>query len=42
LLHEGGINEYEDPEQPLPKGHVQVMTIHLAEMQRVIQTEVDV
>ena len=28
LLHEGGINEYEDPEQPFPKGHVQVMTIH--------------
>ncbi len=30
LLHEGGINEYEDPEQPFPKGHVQVMTIHQA------------
>jgi DNA helicase-2/ATP-dependent DNA helicase PcrA len=30
LLHEGGINEYEDPDQPLPKGHVQVMTIHQA------------
>lgn len=30
LLHEGGINEYEDPNQPLPKGHVQVMTIHQA------------
>jgi DNA helicase-2/ATP-dependent DNA helicase PcrA len=30
LLHEGGINEYEDPEQPLPKGYVQVMTIHQA------------
>ena len=28
LLHDGGINEYEDPEQPFPKGHVQVMTIH--------------
>jgi DNA helicase-2/ATP-dependent DNA helicase PcrA len=28
LLHEGGINEYEDPDQPFPKGHVQVMTIH--------------
>lgn len=28
LLHEGGINEYEDPEQPFPKGYVQVMTIH--------------
>jgi DNA helicase-2/ATP-dependent DNA helicase PcrA len=30
LLHEGGINEYEDPDQPFPKGHVQVMTIHQA------------
>lgn len=30
LLYEGGINEYEDPEQPFPKGHVQVMTIHQA------------
>jgi len=28
LLHEGGINEYEDPDQPFPKGYVQVMTIH--------------
>ncbi len=28
LLHEGGINEYEDPEQPFPKGYVQIMTIH--------------
>jgi DNA helicase-2/ATP-dependent DNA helicase PcrA len=28
LLHEGGMNEYEDPDQPFPKGHVQVMTIH--------------
>ena len=28
LLHEGGINEYEDPNQPFPQGHVQVMTIH--------------
>ncbi len=28
MLHEGGINEYEDPDQPFPKGHVQVMTIH--------------
>ncbi len=28
LLHDGGINEYEDPDQPMPKGHVQVMTIH--------------
>src|SRR5207237_5690560 len=31
LLHDGGINEYEDPDQPFPKGHVQVMTIHQAE-----------
>jgi DNA helicase-2/ATP-dependent DNA helicase PcrA len=30
LLHEGGINEYEDPNQPFPKGYVQVMTIHQA------------
>jgi DNA helicase-2/ATP-dependent DNA helicase PcrA len=30
LLHDGGINEYEDPDQPLPKGYVQVMTIHQA------------
>ena len=30
LLHNGGINEYEDPDQPFPKGHVQVMTIHQA------------
>ena len=30
LLHDGGINEYEDPHQPFPKGHVQVMTIHQA------------
>lgn len=30
LLYEGGINEYEDPDNPLPKGHVQVMTIHQA------------
>src|SRR5205085_4677730 len=30
FLHEGGINEYEDPDQPFPKGHVQVMTIHQA------------
>ena len=28
LLHDGGINEYEDPDRPFPKGHVQVMTIH--------------
>ncbi|MCL0050935.1 ATP-dependent helicase [Dehalococcoidia bacterium] len=30
LLYIGGINEYEDPDQPFPKGHVQVMTIHQA------------
>jgi DNA helicase-2/ATP-dependent DNA helicase PcrA len=30
LLYEGGINEYEDTDQPFPKGHVQVMTIHQA------------
>jgi len=30
LLHEGGINEYEDPDNPMPKGYVQVMTIHQA------------
>lgn len=28
LLYDGGINEYEDPDQPFPEGHVQVMTIH--------------
>lgn len=30
LLFEGGINEYEDPDEPMPKGYVQVMTIHQA------------
>jgi len=30
LLYDGGINEYEDPERPFPKGYVQVMTIHQA------------
>ena len=30
LLYDGGINEYEDPDQPFPKGHLQVMTIHQA------------
>ena len=30
LLYDGGINEYEDPDQPFPKAHVQVMTIHQA------------
>jgi DNA helicase-2/ATP-dependent DNA helicase PcrA len=30
LLEDGGLNEYEDAEQPLLKGHVQMMTIHQA------------
>jgi DNA helicase-2/ATP-dependent DNA helicase PcrA len=30
LLHDGGINQYEDPDQPFPMGYVQVMTIHQA------------
>ena len=30
LLYAGGINEFEDTDQPFPKGHVQVMTIHQA------------
>ncbi len=30
LLRDGGINEYEDPDRPVPAGHVQVMTIHQA------------
>jgi DNA helicase II / ATP-dependent DNA helicase PcrA len=30
LLFEGGINDYEDADQPFPKGYVQVMTIHQA------------
>ena len=30
LLNEGGINEYEDPDLPFPKGYVQIMTIHQA------------
>ena len=30
LLHGGGINEYEDPDQPIPRGYVQIMTIHQA------------
>src|SRR5439155_2824724 len=30
LLYDGGINEYEDPNQPFPRGYVQVMTIHQA------------
>ena len=28
FLHAGGINEYEDPDAPFPKEHVQIMTIH--------------
>ena len=28
FLHDGGINEYEDPDAPFPKDHVQIMTIH--------------
>jgi len=28
FLHIGGINEYEDPDQPFPSGYVQLMTIH--------------
>jgi DNA helicase-2/ATP-dependent DNA helicase PcrA len=30
LLEDGGLNEYEDTEQPLLEGHVQMMTIHQA------------
>ena len=30
LLHDGGINEYEDPDQPFPSGYLQIMTIHQA------------
>ena len=30
LLYDGGINEYEDPDQPFSKGYVQVMTVHQA------------
>ena len=30
LLDSEGVNEYEDPDEPFPKGHVQVMTIHQA------------
>lgn len=30
LLYDGGINEYEDRDQPFPKDHIQVMTIHQA------------
>jgi DNA helicase-2/ATP-dependent DNA helicase PcrA len=28
FLHEGGADEYEDPDSPFPKEHVQIMTIH--------------
>jgi DNA helicase II / ATP-dependent DNA helicase PcrA len=28
LLLRSGINEYEDPDNPIPKGHVQIMTVH--------------
>ncbi len=28
FLYLGGINEYEDPDQPFPSGYVQMMTIH--------------
>jgi len=30
LLYEDGINQYENPEQPFPDGHVPVITIHQA------------
>ncbi len=30
LLHNMGLNEFEDAEQPSPVGHVQIMTIHQA------------
>jgi len=30
FLYEGGVNEYEDPDQPFPSGYVQMMTIHQA------------
>ena len=30
LLYDGGMDEYEDQDQPFPKGYVQVMTIHQA------------
>jgi len=29
-LLEGGADEYEDPDQPFPKDHVQIMTVHQA------------
>lgn len=30
LMHVNGLNDHEDPDQPFPSGHVQVMTIHQA------------
>ncbi len=30
LLHDGAINEYEEPDQPFPNRHAQIMTIHQA------------
>ncbi len=30
VLYEDGINQYENPEQPFPEGHVPVITIHQA------------
>jgi len=30
VLYEGGINDHEDPDHPIPTGYVQVMTIHQA------------
>jgi len=30
LLYDGGINEYEDRDHPIPMGYVQIMTIHQA------------
>ena len=30
LLYDGGMDEYEEQDQPFPKGYVQVMTIHQA------------
>ncbi len=30
LLYDGGINEFEDGDNPFPKGYVQIMTIHQA------------
>ena len=30
MRDKSGINKYEDPDEPMPKGYVQVMTIHQA------------